>query len=172
MGLYLSMWVLKAKLTLLRGSLIYLPAHGYPGGNTLCDSGTLQVPQWPSVGMDSKTWVLLSYITCLNSFSVFNTYCLGQRMQGFSNTIKQRCELKLTKVKWRQTIPYCSAEPFSSQRCWTDRKPQPWCYCRMSPFLVPSEIRKHSLTIPTTLSDTGSSAHSSLKDTSNFVILI
>lgn len=69
--------------------------------------------KWPSVGMDSGMWVLLSYITCLNSPSVVNSSCLGQRMKSFYTTIK----LKSGSQRWNREPDYflllSRAFPFS-----------------------------------------------------------
>lgn len=164
-GLYLSMGVLKAKLTLLRRSLIYLPVTPprYPGGNTLLcwDSGTLS-------RNGSRMWVLLFYITP----SVLGTPAVwGRGWSAFTALIRQKCAFRLTKVRQGfRLFPPAQQSP-SPLKGGEQIKTKSWCYCRMSLSLASTEIRKHNLTTPTP-SDTGSPAHSSLKDTSRFVILI
>lgn len=114
-GLYLSMGVLKAKLTLLRRSLIYLPVPLLViQVGILCSAGTLG----PSAGMDQECG-------CCSSTSLLQ--CWEPLQSGAEDEVlsqHHQTEMCFQAHKGEtgiQAIPPCSAEPFSSQRWWTDQ---------------------------------------------------
>lgn len=127
MGSYLSMWVLKAKLTLGRRSLSLFACAPpcFPGGNIFLLG--LWKPQGPTVTC-SRDGLRNLGAAFLQDMLTFFQCCSHLWSGAEKEVLSQQTEIWFRAHKsetGRQIIPCCPAEPFSSQGCWTDWKPNP-----------------------------------------------